>query len=61
MGGLVPAQAQTPDKVTPNSRAEVTLSFAPVVKRVAPAVVNIFSRREVVSQALYFSYQRTVL
>ncbi|MGB0697204.1 MAG: trypsin-like peptidase domain-containing protein [Rhodospirillaceae bacterium] len=50
MGGLVPAQAQTPDKVTPNSRAEVTLSFAPVVKRVAPAVVNIFSRREVVSQ-----------
>jgi serine protease Do len=31
--------------VVPQSRAAIHLSFAPVVKRVAPAVVNVFSRR----------------
>ncbi|MEM8758932.1 MAG: Do family serine endopeptidase [Pseudomonadota bacterium] len=35
-----PAVAQT----VPQSRAEITLSFAPVVKRAAPAVVNIYTR-----------------
>jgi serine protease Do len=39
----VPAAAQ--EKRLPASRAEVELSFAPLVKRVAPAVVNIYSRR----------------
>ncbi|MGB8277765.1 MAG: DegQ family serine endoprotease [Methylovirgula sp.] len=29
----------------PNSRAEITLSFAPVVKKVQPAVVNVYASR----------------
>jgi serine protease Do len=39
----LPAPAQT----VPQSREQVRLSFAPVVKRTAPAVVNVFSRRVV--------------
>jgi Do/DeqQ family serine protease len=34
-------------KRAPNSKGEITLSFAPVVKRVAPAVVNIYTKRVV--------------
>lgn len=41
-GGLM---AQT--KVVPSSRAETMLSFAPLVKLAAPAVVNIYTRRVV--------------
>jgi Do/DeqQ family serine protease len=41
----LPAGAQT--RVAPDSRAQVQLSFAPVVKRTAPAVVNVFSRRTI--------------
>jgi serine protease Do len=37
----LPAPAQT----VPQSREQIHLSFAPVVKRTAPAVVNVFSRR----------------
>lgn len=40
-----PAWAQ--EKVAPETRVQMQLSFAPVVKLVAPAVVNIFSRRVV--------------
>ncbi len=40
-----PAWAQ--DKAAPESRGQIELSFAPVVKKVAPAVVNIFSKRVV--------------
>ena len=32
-------------KRLPSSRAEVSLSFAPLVKRAAPAVVNIFTKK----------------
>lgn len=39
----VPAFAQT--RAVPDSREQVTLSFAPVVKRAAPAVVNVTTRR----------------
>jgi Do/DeqQ family serine protease len=39
------ASAQT--RVLPQSQAEVQLSFAPVVAKVAPAVVNVYSRRTV--------------
>jgi serine protease Do len=39
-GTSVRTQAQT----VPPSREEITLSFAPLVKRVAPAVVNIYTR-----------------
>ena len=35
----------------PTSASEVTLSYSSVVKRVAPAVVNVYSRRVVQSQA----------
>jgi Do/DeqQ family serine protease len=38
-----PAAAQD----VPESRAEITLSFAPVVKRAAPAVVNVYAQRTV--------------
>lgn len=33
------------DKVKPESKEQITLSFAPVVKEVAPSVVNVYSRR----------------
>jgi len=39
--GLGPASAQTP----PASREAIATSFAPIVKKAAPAVVNVFSRR----------------
>lgn len=45
-----PAAAQT--RVVPSARAEVQLSFAPVVKRVAPAVVNVYAQRAVRNQRL---------
>ena len=38
------------DSVVPSSREQVTLTFAPVVKKAAPAVVNIYTRRVVRSQ-----------
>ncbi|QCK87149.1 Do family serine endopeptidase [Phreatobacter aquaticus] len=37
--------AQAPQRQAPSSRAEVQLSFAPVVKRAAPAVVNVYGAR----------------
>ncbi len=36
--------------IVPTSRETIHLSFAPIVKRVAPAVVNVFSRRVVRTQ-----------
>jgi serine protease Do len=38
-----PAASHAP-KLVPQGRAQLTFSFAPVVKRVAPAVVNIYTR-----------------
>ena len=35
---------------TPNSRTEIKLSFAPLVSRTGPAVVNIFARMEMVEK-----------
>ena len=52
MFGLVlstPAEAIA--KLTPESKAQMQLSFAPLVKQAAPAVVNIYTRR-VVEQVL---------
>ena len=40
---LAPVQAQT----VPQSREQVQMSFSPVVKQVAPAVVNIYTRKVV--------------
>ena len=45
--GMPVATAAEPEKATPRSRLEVELSFAPVVKKVAPAVVNIFAQKQV--------------
>ena len=44
---VAPLSAQAQTKAVPESRAGIELSFAPVVKQVAPAVVNIFSKRVV--------------
>jgi Do/DeqQ family serine protease len=41
----LPAAAQ--DRVVPISPAQLTLSYAPVVKRVAPAVVNVYAAKVV--------------
>ena len=43
VGGV--AHAQTAPKVVPQSPAEVHLSFAPVVKKAQPAVVNVYASR----------------
>lgn len=43
--GALPAAAQ--DRTVPESQAEIQLSFAPVAKRAAPAVVNIYASRKV--------------
>jgi len=40
-----PALAQTTNRVTPESPEQVRLSFAPVVKRAQPAVVNVYASR----------------
>jgi Do/DeqQ family serine protease len=45
--GAWPARAGAEDVRVPSSAAELQLSFAPVVKRVAPAVVNVYAARVV--------------
>ena len=42
---LTAAHAQTAPKIVPQSPAEVHLSFAPVVKKAQPAVVNVYASR----------------
>jgi Do/DeqQ family serine protease len=39
---------------TPSSREQIRLSFAPVVKKAAPAVVNVYSRRVVQTRSPFF-------
>lgn len=46
---IVPAQAQT--RVAPESQVEMQLSFAPVVREAAPAVVNVYSRRVITQRS----------
>ena len=41
--------ASATEKAVPGSQEQIMLSFAPVVKKAAPAVVNVFSRRQVES------------
>jgi len=45
--GLLPQGASAQERRAPASAAEVQLSFAPVVHRVAPAVVNVYAARVV--------------
>ncbi len=42
---LLPVSAQAQEKVVPQSRADIQLSFAPLVKQTSPAVVNIYAKR----------------
>jgi Do/DeqQ family serine protease len=49
---LVPAGAQT--RQVPADREMIHLSFAPVVKQVAPAVVNVYSRRTIETRPQIF-------
>ena len=42
---LLGAPASAEVRAAPESAAEVTLSFAPVVRRAAPAVVNVYTRK----------------
>src|SRR6185312_8656980 len=42
-----PVPQSVPRITVPQSRAEISLSFAPIVKRVAPAVVNVYAQRKV--------------
>jgi Do/DeqQ family serine protease len=44
---LAAAPAAAQNQIVPTSRELIHLSFAPVVKKAAPAVVNVFSRRVV--------------
>ncbi|MDE2013522.1 MAG: serine protease, partial [Alphaproteobacteria bacterium] len=46
---LFPLAAEA-GRAVPQSTAEIQLSFAPVVRRVAPAVVNVYSRTVVRQQ-----------
>ena len=50
-GAPVLAQTRTP----PTSRELIHLSFAPIVKKVAPAVVNVYSRRTVETRSPFFN------
>jgi Do/DeqQ family serine protease len=45
LGGVGSATAD--NRVAPQTREQIRLSFAPVVKRVAPAVVNVYTRKTV--------------
>lgn len=47
----IAGSAVADEKEVPESRHEVELSFAPLVKKTAPAVVNIFARKTVRQQA----------
>jgi serine protease Do len=47
---IVPVGAQAQEKRTPSSQAEIQLSYAPLVKRAAPAVVNVYTRKVVTAR-----------
>jgi Do/DeqQ family serine protease len=50
----VAAEEVPADRVVPDSAEEIRLSFAPIVKRVAPAVVNVYASRVVEQQVSPF-------
>lgn len=55
----VSSQAQPPvfsqDQIVPQTRIEMQLSFAPVVREALPAVVNVYSRRTIQQRPSFFS------
>jgi Do/DeqQ family serine protease len=56
LSGNLTAAAQTAEpspadlRLVPNSATQIKLSFAPIVKDVAPAVVNVYAKRKVVQR-----------
>ena len=52
-GGIANAQLLegAPQRVVPSSNAQVQLSYSPVVKQTAPAVVNVFTSRTIVRRS----------
>jgi serine protease Do len=48
----VSAEVVAQTRVAPTSRTELQLSFAPIVKRAAPAVVNVFTRKTVTARQM---------
>lgn len=44
---IAPARAEDTTTMVPASQEQVKLSYAPVVKKIAPAVVNIYTRRTI--------------
>jgi Do/DeqQ family serine protease len=46
--------AQAEDKTVPSSAGEMQMSFSPIVKRTAPAVVNVYAQRITVAQGNRF-------
>jgi S1-C subfamily serine protease len=48
------ASVSAAERQVPDSAASVQLSFAPIVRRVAPAVVNVYASRVVQQQASPF-------
>ncbi len=55
MGGCAGVPAKATERVVPGSAGMVRLSFAPVVKEVAPAVVSITSRKAIVTRRSPFA------
>ncbi len=51
-GAILGSPAVLAETRVPGSREEIRLSFAPLVKRVAPAVVNIYTKRVVRSRSI---------
>jgi len=49
------AGANAQDRRVPSSAAEIQLSFAPVVKRVAPAVVNVYAARVIENRSPFMN------
>jgi Do/DeqQ family serine protease len=47
---FAPETGAPQDRIVPENRAEMQLSFAPVVREATPAVVNVYSRRVVQNQ-----------
>ncbi|MFC7049943.1 DegQ family serine endoprotease [Emcibacter nanhaiensis] len=45
MGLMITGATHGADRKVPQSQAEVTLSYSPIVKKAAPAVVNIYTKR----------------
>jgi len=55
LGVAAGAPAWAQNRTPPTSREMIHLSFAPVVKKVAPAVVNVYSRRTVQTRSPFFN------